>query len=72
MASILCQGSAGRQRVGHRVGSFPAFPRACRTQPHFQNVLDFVALHPSLAIVAAFLVSLCEALPIIALFAPIF
>jgi hypothetical protein len=37
---------------------------------YLQNVLDFVGLHPSLAIASAFLVSLCEALPIIGLFAP--
>jgi undecaprenyl-diphosphatase len=37
---------------------------------YLQNVLDFVGLYPSLAIAAAFLVSLCEALPITGLFAP--
>src|SRR6202790_1853359 len=37
---------------------------------YLQDFLNFVALHPSLAIAAAFLVSAGEALPIIGLFSP--
>jgi hypothetical protein len=48
----------------------PPVASAAGASQYFQNVLDFVGLHPWLAIAAAFLVSLCEALPIIGLFAP--
>jgi undecaprenyl-diphosphatase len=37
---------------------------------YLQHLLDFIGLHPTLAIAAAFLVSACEALPIIGLFTP--
>jgi membrane protein DedA with SNARE-associated domain/membrane-associated phospholipid phosphatase len=37
---------------------------------YLQHLLDFIGLHPNLAIAAAFLVSACEALPIIGLFSP--
>jgi membrane protein DedA with SNARE-associated domain len=37
---------------------------------YLQHLLDFVGLHPSLAMAAAFLVSACEALPIIGLVSP--
>jgi undecaprenyl-diphosphatase len=37
---------------------------------YLQHLLDFIGLHPTLAIAAAFLVSACEALPIIGLFSP--
>src|SRR4030088_758361 len=37
---------------------------------YLQNLVDFVGLHPSLAIAAAFLVSCGEPLPIVGLFSP--
>jgi len=37
---------------------------------YLQHLLDFIGLHPTLAIAAAFLVSAVEALPIIGLFSP--
>ena len=37
---------------------------------YLRQLLDFVGLHPTLAIAAAFLVSAVEALPIIGLFSP--
>ena len=37
---------------------------------YLQHLIDFIGLHPTLAIAAAFLVSAAEALPIIGLFSP--
>ena len=62
----MCVG--GRKLV--QDGKSPAIQSRNLVTAYLQQLLDFIGLHPTLAIAAAFLVSAGEALPIIGLFSP--